>query len=246
MKPQIQGQGDLIIFLNGGGFGQWMWKDVVSQLKGFKTLTFDYDGYAGEPGTFISMDKEIEKVLGYINEFRSSERIFLVGHSLGAQILLKLIQDDRRNDYGIQKGIAISALNIPRPKLLKHTLSMSKLVMPLTQKRWFAKLNARSFRLPDKLFDMYFEDTKVLNFEWLSNIMKENMTFHVSIQDPAYVSILVGEKEIKLMRDSAQTLSIVSKAIRGAGHDIPFNYPGVVIEEIYNFFGNSDHFKKGE
>lgn len=235
MKPQISGNGDLIVFINGGGCGQWMWQDVVTKLTAYRTLTFDYNGYAGETGV-LTFTGEIEKVKEYIREYGSGRKVFLVGHSLGAQILLKIIQDGELPE--VEKGIAISALNIPQTKWLKQILNLSKLVMPLTRRRWFARLNAKSFNLPERLFERYFEETKTLDFQWLCSMMQENMSFKVPRQDPGKVSVLVGEKEIKVMRESARTLSDAPLIIKGAGHDIPYNYPDAVVQEINRFFGS--------
>lgn len=225
MKPTINGTGPLVIFINGGGCGQWMWKFVIERLEGFKTITFDYEGYAGEPGVFSGMDREIEKIKALIEQEADGQPVCLVGHSLGAQIALKAADLADR-------VIAISALNTFMPSHMKSTLAMSRWAMPLAKYRWFAKLNASSFGIGEELFEDYYRDTKQISTEWFTNMIVANMTFHAEKPSVEKVTVVVGEKELKVMLASAKTLSDAPIIVAGAKHDIPFAYPELVVSWI--------------
>ncbi len=228
MKPTVMGHGPLVIFINGGGCGQWMWEEVINRLDGYKMITFDYDGFAGEPGVFTTMDREIEKIKQLITQEADGNPVYLVGHSLGAQIALRAASL-------VHKVIAISALNQPSPKLLKLSVGMGRWSLPLAKFRWFAKLNASSLGIGERLFEQYYQDSRDITVEWFTNLLIANMTFQVEKLVAGKAMIVVGEKEPRMMLDSARRLSDNPVIVPGAKHDIPFNHPELVVQWIREF-----------
>lgn len=222
-------------------------------------LTFDYTGFGQGPiGVFQGLEQEARLAHGYILSAletlssletlstqkaagtqkstaamqKSTAAVYLIGHSIGAQLLLHYLTSSEflSEQLPLRRAYAISALNQPNPKLLKSTLAATRWVMPLTQQRWFARLNAKGFNLPKDLFDSYFEDSKPLTLEWLSALLSANMSAHIqasALQASAAAKgfelrILVGAKEPKMMIQSAYSLTSQPLVMADAGHDIPF------------------------
>ena len=90
--------------------------------------------------------------------------------------------------------------------LIKPMMDMS---YGLIKKKWFAKLQFKSLKMKDELFDDYYKDTCQITKENMVSFLSANSNYILkeAIADiGAKVCILVGQKENKKMRDSAQRI----------------------------------------
>ncbi|WP_273322224.1 alpha/beta fold hydrolase [Vallitalea guaymasensis] len=220
-----------IIFLNGGGVGPWMWEAQLNNLPQYKMITFDYKGH-GENGNkdFISMSDVIDDLRVIIQNEVKNEPVYLIGHSLGAQIALKAF-----NELPIDKAIIISALNKPMKKILPFIKPLVKCSIPFVRYKWFAKLNAKQLNIKNDLFEDYYNTSKVMNYKSLKNIFSENMSFQNTNQLDDRILVVVGEKEKKIMLESAKSLSQNPIIIKDAVHDIPYNHYYTINKIIESF-----------
>jgi len=116
-----------------------------------------------------------------------------------------LSQKDNIVEYAIIESALVSpikgttALTIPTYKLFYH----------LIKQKWFAKMQAKTLFVPNDMFEQYYEDSLKINKQSLINITLSNGNYELkdSINKvQTKVLIIVGSKELKIMRNSAQKL----------------------------------------
>jgi hypothetical protein len=197
-----------IILLHGGGLSDWSWKRIAHLLNArYHVVTPIIDGH-GDDGNedFISIEDSATKIIHYI-QAQHNGRVFAIGGlSIGAQIVCEVLsQQNNIADYAIIE----SALVYPIKETTALTIPTYKLFYGLVQKRWFSKLQAKTLCVPDELFEKYYQDSLRISKQSLINITLSNGNYPLrpSIADTTAKSlILVGEKEIKIMKKSAASL----------------------------------------
>ena len=76
----------------------------------------------------------------------------------------------------------------------------------LISKKWFSKLQFKSLKLKNSLFDLYYEDTCKITKDNLIAFMKSNSNYEAKdtlSQTKARALVLVGSKERPIMKKSA-------------------------------------------
>ncbi|MDD3223886.1 MAG: alpha/beta hydrolase [Clostridium sp.] len=204
-----------IILLHGGGLSNWSLKEIVNKLKTrFHVVTPIIDGH-GEDGEeeFVSIVDSATKLINYIDT-QCNEKVFAIGGlSIGAQIVTEVLSK-RENiaDYAIIE----SALVYPIKGTTKMMIPIFKFCYGLLKKRWFAKMQAKSLCVSPDMFETYYEDSIKISRQSLINITLSNGNYNLksSISNTkSKVLIIVGEKELGIMKKSAQRLH---KAISGS------------------------------
>ncbi|MBB4826238.1 pimeloyl-ACP methyl ester carboxylesterase [Sporosarcina luteola] len=210
MKFTVSGNAELetIILLHGGGLADWsLQKQVDFLAKIYYVVTPIIDGH-GEDGetTFKSIEDSANQLIHYIDTYCNGRVFAICGLSLGAQIVIEVLS--RRKGI-TQHAVIESGLAIPIQTLTKFSMLTQKMTYHWIQQKWFAKMQAKTLHISDDLFDKYFEDSQKISKQSLLNITYSNGNFHLHkrVQETeANVLIIVGSKEIKLMKDSAHLL----------------------------------------
>lgn len=236
-----------IIFIHGGGLSWWSWTAQIEALKGnYHIVAPIIDGY-GEDGdnTFISIQNSAEHVINYIKNNCKKGVFAICGLSIGAQIVVEILS--RENDIA-EKAVIESALVYPMSFSSKLIIPMCSLSYGLIKKRWFAKLQAKQLYVPEELFEKYYEDTLKVSKKSLINTLKSNANYPMPknlLNTKTKTLILVGEKELSVMKKSAKLLnrtirSSHLKIIEKCGHgEISLVYPNKYIDLLKHFFSNS-------
>jgi pimeloyl-ACP methyl ester carboxylesterase len=79
----------------------------------------------------------------------------------------------------------------------------------LLKQRWFSKLQARTLFVPPDMFEIYYQDSLQISKQSLINMTLSNGTYDLKgtiANTKVKVLIIVGEKEIAIMKKSAQRL----------------------------------------
>jgi len=198
---------EIIVLLHGGGLSWWSLQKVVDILeKDYHVVAPIIDGH-GEDGenTFLSIEDSAKKFIEYIDSNFGGKVLAIGGLSIGAQIVTEVLS--QRGDIA-QYAIIESALVLP----IKGTAAMAStyhLLYGMIKQRWFSKMQAKSLAVPEELFEMYYEDSLKISKQSLINITSSNGNYKLkaSISDTmAKVLIIVGEKEISIMKKSAKKL----------------------------------------
>ncbi|PKM73962.1 MAG: alpha/beta hydrolase [Firmicutes bacterium HGW-Firmicutes-16] len=197
-----------IVLVHGGGLSWWAYKSVVDLLeRDYHVVTPIIDGH-GEDGDnpFLSIEDSAKKLIEYIDLEHGGKVFALTGLSIGAQIVTEVIS--LRNDI-TEFAIIESALLIP----IKGAATMAKinnLIFRLIKRRWFSKVQAKSMSIPKEMFDIYYNDSIRMTKQSLINITLSNGNYKVKptlSETKAKAMIIVGEKEIGIMRLSASKLT---------------------------------------
>ncbi len=202
---------DAIILLHGGGFSWWNYREVAEILSSdYHIILPILDGHAESDDDFSTIEDNAARTISFIDEHLGGSVLLIGGLSLGGQILLEILS--RRKNI-CRHALVESALVIPS----KFTYSMIKPAFGscygLIKHRWFAKLQFRSYRIKQELFEDYFRDTCGISKQNMISFLQANSLYSVkdSLKEScAKVSIFVGEKENNAMQKSA---SIIHNAL---------------------------------
>jgi pimeloyl-ACP methyl ester carboxylesterase len=234
-----------IIILHGGGLSWWSLEPIIRILsKEFHVITPVIDGHGEDSETtFVSIGNVSEKIISYIDENCDGSVKAICGLSLGAQIVVDILS--KRYDIS-QFAIIESALVKPIKFLKLLYLPMINMLYPLIKYRWYSKLQAKALLVPEEQLDKYYEDSCKISKESLMNITFSNGTFELDSNisnTKAKVLIFVGEKERKIMKQSAKELHekikgselvIVSKSGHG---EISLRRPKEYCDYLFRLFG---------
>lgn len=219
--------GDVIVFVNGAGVGPWMWDNQVRHFTNNKCITFDLPGHGVNNDIEFTTIEDCTMIIKEIilKESRSKKAI-LIGHSIGAQILMFMLE---HHEDVIDRAIIISGLNKPMTFVNAMIKPMITCTMPLVKLKSFAKANSKKLAIPDSMFDDYYRDSLKMSKETFSHILYENSNYSFQNNSKVKVNtlILVGENEKKIMKQSASKNKAllensIGYIVKNASHGIPY------------------------
>jgi pimeloyl-ACP methyl ester carboxylesterase len=124
--------------------------------------------------------------------------------------------------------------------------AMLPLYMPMRNVRWLVRANMKTLEVPDKFESDFARETAALTTASYRRMTVENATFRVppglgSITCP--VLITVGEREMKVMKESARDLVAAAPSARafivaGHGHNWPVQDPGLYAQVVRAWMAN--------
>lgn len=220
-----------VLLLHGGGVAGWMWEPLARELgEDWRLLIPDLPGHgrsAGQP--YESHAATLAALRGLLAGTTGGTKVTVIGFSLGAQlaILLAATQPAR-----VSGAVIVSAqakplrFSGPLPGLLG-------LAAPLARRRWFAELQARELAIPAALLEEYVATSADISRDTLVAATRENLTFEVPrawAQFPGRALVLAGERERRLMLDSAAAIAAAlpgaeAEIVERCGHGIPLERP---------------------
>lgn len=219
-----------IVFIHGGGISGWMWDHCVAQLKDYHCLVPDLPEHGNSSGIGpITIEDCARKVAELIRAKAPGGRAHVVGHSLGGQILVKLLATE---PGVIDHAVVSSALLRPLP-LPGLTSLVARASLPLARGRYFQKLQAQSYHIPAEDFETYYRDSLKITSRALGRILYENSAFRLPAGFPGVTVptlALAGQKELKVVHDSVRDLTSAIPNSRGylitdADHGYIFKEP---------------------
>jgi pimeloyl-ACP methyl ester carboxylesterase len=220
LKETGKNNDETIMFLHSGGIAGWMWDKQVEAFKDYHCIVPDLPehGKSAEVKPF-TMKGAAEMIIDIIQNRAHGGKAHLVGISLGAQITVQILSmDPEVVDHALISGTLIRSVHHTQEllKLLDYTF---KVYEPVKNVDFFIKANMRTYNMPKSYFDMFKESTIIIKPESLSQILTENMLFKL----PAYlekvetpVLVMTGEKDYKVIKESAQSILNILPNSRGA------------------------------
>lgn len=198
-----------IILLHGGGLSWWSLTGIIDELQTrYHVVAPIIDGHGVDGATsFVSIEDSAEKLIRYIDEACQGRVFALGGLSLGAQIVTEVLA--RRADIA-EYAILESALVIPIKGIASLTAASYQLFYGLVKKKWFSKLQAKSLFVPEKMFELYYRDSMNISKQSLIHVTVSNGSYGIKDtlkKSKANVLIIVGEKELGIMKKSAKLLN---------------------------------------
>jgi pimeloyl-ACP methyl ester carboxylesterase len=223
--------GQTIVFIHGGGMAGWMWKKQWDAFQDYHLLIPDLPdhGKSKSEGA-IDIQDSAERVATLIREKANGGRAHVVGHSLGAKIIVQVLAS---NPELVNRAVVASALfrNMP---LLNLMLNMPAYLMTvrMLKNKAILDMQARQFGFPDEEYEKNFKlEAAEETAEMLERIYTQLQKYQKLPQglDQAETPTLIvcGEKEPNAMRESALDLAKVlpngrALMVCGAKHNFPW------------------------
>lgn len=197
---------DTIVLLHGGGLSWWNYEEVSELLKDeYHIILPILDGHAGSFNDFTTIEDNADEIIKYIDDNYKGNVKLIGGLSLGGQVLLDILS---KRDNICEYAIIESALVYPMKLTNKLIAPSIKMSYSLISKKWFSKLQFKSLRIKENLFDKYYSDSSKISLSNMiaflksnSNYCKENLH---NIKTKSLV--LVGSKEKSIMIKSAKKI----------------------------------------
>ena len=198
---------EVIVLLHGGGLSWWNYKEVAEMLqRDYRVILPILDGHAGSDRAFTTIEDNAAELIEFIKRELGGTVLMIGGLSLGGQVLLEVLSQCKNI---CKYAIVESALVVPSKFLRSMIKPAFGTCYGLIRYKWFSKLQFKSLRIKPDLFDEYYKDTCQITKENMVSFLSANSNYILkeAIADTgAKVCILVGQKENKKMRDSAQRI----------------------------------------
>lgn len=208
-----------IVFLHGGALSGWMWEKQLDAFADYHCIVPDLPEHGKSVNVKpFTIENASNQILDLIKDKAHNGKAHVVGISLGAQIIVKMLSSSPELiDRAFISGALVRRLPAT-PEILKLIDYILKVYMPLKDSNFFIKANIRSYNIPKDQFEHLKEATKVLTSESLMRILNENMLFKMpndleKAENP--VLVVAGEKEYDIMKKSVQDLSNVIPNSKG-------------------------------
>jgi pimeloyl-ACP methyl ester carboxylesterase len=196
-----------ILFLHGGGLAGWMWDKQVEAFKDYHCIVPDLP----EHGKSIDVKPftikcAADMIIEIIKNHAYESKAHLVGISLGAQIILQILsRAPEVVDHVLISGALVKNITNTESflKLLDYLI---KIYEPVKDTDFFIKANMRMYHIPKNLYNEFRESTYLIKNDSLNRILKENMFYRMPLgleKVDTPVLIMTGEKDIKILKESA-------------------------------------------
>ena len=204
MYTKVDGDGNPVLMLHGAGVSGWMWSPTLELLTpNIKTIVPDLPGFGHSADeSYVSHHATVRELAGVLDR-HAPQGAHIIGFLLGAQLAILLASD---LPHLVCSVMVVSAETKAAP-LPGPTLALLGLAAPLSRQRWFAIAQARQLGIPKHLLDEYLHDSTTTSHRTLTASVGENIRFTLPTTwsgYPGQTTVLVGAKERKLMRDSAE------------------------------------------
>ncbi len=220
-----------VLLLHGGGVAGWMWDSLRERLEpNYAVLVPDLPGHgrsATEP--YVSHTTTIAAIAELLATTVPGRPATVIGFSLGAQLAIQLASE---HPDLVSQAVIVSAQAKAMP-FTDLTLAAIGVSASLARKRWFAKLQARELFIPPHQMENYISTSAGITKATLLAAVGGNVTFTLPNTWSTFsgrVLIMVGGRERRLMRDSADSIHAALPAselsvVDGCGHGIPLQRP---------------------
>jgi pimeloyl-ACP methyl ester carboxylesterase len=233
-----------IVFLHGGGVGGWMWKPQVAQLKDeYHLLVPDLPEHGQSANvTPMTLQNAATEVAELIRTRAHGGRAHVVGLSLGAQTTIEMLS---QSPEVVDRAIASGPLMRPLPGIGTTNL-MAKMYWPFRNMKWLVKWNMQGLGVPDEYFQEFRKDTAAMSIDGFVQMTLANGSNHVpsNLQAVAVPALLlVGEKELKIMKGSVRDLltampSAQGYVVSGAIHNWSLQLPDLFTQTVKAWISN--------
>jgi pimeloyl-ACP methyl ester carboxylesterase len=233
-----------IVFLHGGGVGGWMWKPQIAQLQDeYHLFVPDLPEHGQSANvTPMTLQNAAAQVAELIRTRAHGRRAHVVGLSLGAQTTIELLS---QTPELIDRAVASGPLMRPLPGIGTTNL-MAKMYWPFRNMAWLVKWNMQGLGVPAEYFEEFCKDTAALTIDGFVRMTLANGNNHVppnlhAVTVPTL--LLVGEKELKIMKESVHDLLAVMPSaqgyvVSGAIHNWSMQLPELFTQTVQAWISN--------
>lgn len=227
-----------IVFLHGGGISGWMWRKQAAAFQDYFCIIPDLAEHGKSmDGRPFSISDSVGEIAKLIQTLAPSQRAHVIGHSIGAKIIVELMD---RYPQLVDHAVIVSALFKPIP-LLKWTFNrfFYRMTVAMLKSKALVQYQVKQFGFPEEEDRQNLsKDFQLLTVDSLDRVYSE-LYKHLKLPGHLYNAgapalVIAGEKEPKAMRESVTDIAKVlpnAKGIlfRGCKHDIPWK-----ASEVFN------------
>ena len=198
---------DTIILLHGAGLSWWNYEEVSELLKDeYHIILPILDGHTGSDNDFTTIEDNADEIIKYIDENYNGKVKLIGGLSLGGQILLDILS--KRDDI-CEYAIIESTLVYPMKLTNKLIVSTIKMSYSLISKQWFSKLQFKSLKIKENLFNKYYNDSSKISMSNMIAFLKSNSNYCIeNLRNIKTKSLVfVGSNERSIMIKSAKKIN---------------------------------------
>lgn len=212
-------KGKTIVFIHGAGISGWMWEKQLEYFKDYHCIVPDLPehGLSINEGQ-LSIKNSAYSIVEIIKKYANGGKAHIVGHSIGAKIIVELLSTDPEI---IDHAVIASALFRPIYYMkLAHKPYVYKLTVAMLKIKSLLNLTVKQFKFPDK----ESEDNLILDFQRLTsdmlyrtyNELYENLTLPQGLEKANVPALVIaGEKEPKAMKESVADMTKVLPNAKG-------------------------------
>ena len=198
---------EVMILLHGGGLSWWNYREAAELLQSqYHVILPILDGHADSDRDFTTIEANAEEIIEFIDGQFGGSVLLMGGLSLGGQVLLEILA--KREDIC---RFAFVESPLVMPSKLTHAMIAPAFgsCYSLIKYRWFSKLQFKSLRIKQALFEEYYRDTCKITKQNMIAFLQENVLYSMkeSLREcRAKVHIVVGEKERPMMKKYAEKI----------------------------------------
>ena len=203
-----------IVLLHGGGLSWWNYRKAAEILsEDFEIYLPVLDGHAGSGCPYTGIRDNARKIVRWIGEELGGGVYLLGGLSLGGQTALEILAAEPDiAEYALIESASVAPSGITAA-LTGPALACS---YGLIKNKSFAKIQARSLRIPPDLFEEYFRDTRAISRSDMAAFIKASALYGLNQGvrgTKAKVRVFAGSKETRGVLRSAR---MIRRAIPGS------------------------------
>ncbi|HZH61597.1 MAG TPA: alpha/beta fold hydrolase, partial [Metabacillus sp.] len=150
-----------MVFIHGGGVSGWMWDKQIEYFSSkFHCLVPDMPEHGrSKNGVQFTINDAADEIIELIKEKSKGKRVIAIGFSLGAQVLIAMLN---QKPNLIDFAMINSALVKPVPFANALTKSMM-FAFPLVRYKAFSKIQAKSMYIDGDYQDIYYQESCQIN-----------------------------------------------------------------------------------
>ncbi len=223
-----------VVFVHGAGVAGWMWKkqlEALGKAGRWRLVAVDLDDHGTQRDRpFPGIEQEADELCDLIQGTALGGKAWLVGHSLGARIVLEALV---RRPETVLGAVVSSALVRPSPLVsMMDSHALNAMSLWMLRSKAIARLQAREFAFPDaSMTEDFLADVAAME---TGNLDRPVAAFAGRLVPPpgldrvaCPVLVTVGSREPASMRKSAEDLtSLIPGAclagMVGARHNYPW------------------------
>lgn len=236
--------GPLILFLHGARMSSWMWEKQIQYFPKYHCMTVDLPEH-GESKNFekFSIELSAEKVINLIQKKSYGRPVTVVGFSIGAQTLIKILST---HSQLIDHAVIISPIVRSNFVLRALVIPFSKILYPLVKNGFLSKIQAKSLYIhDDERFNTYYDESTKISSQSLTRILKEGRSFTIPKEFnevKSNVLVTVGEKDQLVVKKSVRDIILkndncIGILIPRSGYGLSIAFPdffNVLLENWIN------------
>ncbi|NYC19814.1 alpha/beta fold hydrolase [Clostridium beijerinckii] len=205
-----------VIFLHACGVSSWMWYEQENAFKDYHCIYIDLPqhGESLRSGKF-TINNAAESVVEIIKKKANNSKAILIGHETGAKVALDVLKKHKE----LIGGVVLSSVTLRSQfeaklhKIIPHKwmIGIFKLKYKVMKYEWYRKIAIEAYGITgENNIKKYLDELVMYSPDQLLDIITESFIkpFYMDklkgIEVPTL--ILVGEKELKAVTESAKDL----------------------------------------